>query len=110
VAFGVGCSYDPGTPETQLTFAGTFCVDLSQPAASVPKPLEEPPLYLPLAGDQPDNRYQLSSFDRLFLDKFRGTTILTVGPKEGSLYFQQTALKLAYTVSLPFCREPTRTD
>ncbi|KAK1753154.1 transcription factor cys6 protein [Echria macrotheca] len=96
VAFGVGCSYDPGAPEMQLTFAGTFRVDLGQSAVSVPKPLEEPPFYLPLAGNRPDDLYELNSFDRVFLGKFKDTTILTVGPKEASVYFQQTTLKLAY--------------
>jgi len=93
---GLGCSYEAGIDDMQLSVPGTFKIDLG-PISAAPAF----PLFLPLAGEGGDERYQMSWSDRAALDKFRSTHVLTVGPTEYSQQFQSTAVELSREVSCP---------
>jgi len=103
VSFSIECSYEPGS-EMELGFTGSFRVDLgpSKPtplSLPLPRRLPDLPTYLPLAGAQGNQLYELGSLDRDLLKKFLANSILTVGPKGASMIFQASALDFAMTVS-----------
>jgi hypothetical protein len=86
----------------QLDFSGSFRVDMSPSAHSpfslpLPRSLPDLPSYLPLVGT-PGELYQVSSFDRNLLKKFRESVVLTVGPKDAALLFQAHALEFSINV------------
>ncbi|KAK4446555.1 hypothetical protein QBC34DRAFT_304916 [Podospora aff. communis PSN243] len=104
VSFGVGCSYEPGVSEMQLDVFGSFRVDMSPSAHSpaslpLPRSLPDLPTYLPLVGTSGE-LYQVTSFHRNLLKKFRESVVLTVGPKDAALVFQAHALE--FSIKSPF--------
>jgi hypothetical protein len=87
----------------QLDFSGSFRVDMTPPgqlsfALPLPRSLPDLPTYLPLVGTRPGELYQVSSFDRDLLKKFRECSVLTVGPKDAAMLYQAHALEFSVNV------------
>lgn len=102
VSYGLECSLESGlgVSDMQLEFAGSFRVDLGPSGRApfhlpLPRVLPDLPTYLPLAGAQGLEMYQISPFDRDLLKKFRENAMLTSGPKENAMVFQAQTLEFA---------------
>ncbi|KAK0702773.1 hypothetical protein B0H67DRAFT_547011 [Lasiosphaeris hirsuta] len=105
VSHGLKCSFEAGT-QMQLAFAGAFKVDLGPSpgpgarAIPIPRAVQPVPIWLPLAKEKGIAMYEMKRHDMALLSRFQHTNILTVGPKDLSLLFQQEIIKEA--IANPF--------